>query len=60
MKGYGSKIRGHMVRGAQINDPIRRIVKVGVMECSVGIECNEVRAWSPGRGRWKSCKCRGG
>ena len=60
MKGQGSRIRGHMVRGAQINDPNRRIIKVGVMDCSVGIVCSEGQARSLGRGEWKSCKCRGG
>ena len=37
MKGQGSKIRSHMVRGAQINDLIRRIIKVRVMDYCVGI-----------------------
>ena len=41
MKGQGSKICGHMVRGARINDQIQRIIRVGVMDCSVGIECIE-------------------
>ena len=60
MKGQGNKIRGHMVRGVRINDPIRRIIKVGVMDCSVGIGCSEGRAQSSSKGGWKSCKCRGG
>ena len=41
MKGHGSKIRGHIVRGARINDLIQRIIRVGVMDCSVGIGCGE-------------------
>ena len=51
MKGQSGKIRGHMVRGTRINDPIRRIIRVGAMDCSVGIGCNEGRVWSLGRGR---------
>ena len=60
MKSQGSKIRGHMVRGAKINDIIRRITKIRVMDYSVGIGCNEGRARNSGRGGWKRCKCRGG
>ena len=41
MKGQGSKIRGHTVRGARINDPIRRITRIRVMDYSVGIRCSE-------------------
>ena len=56
MKGQGSKIRGHMVRGAQINNLIRRVV----MDCSVGIGCSESQVLSSGSGKGKRCKCRGG
>ena len=41
MKSQGSKIYGHMVRGARINDPITRS---GVIDYSVGTGCNEGRA----------------
>ena len=60
MKGQGSKICGHVVRDAQINDLIRKIIRVGVMDCNVGIGCSEGRARSSGKDGWKSCKCRGG
>ena len=60
MNGQGSKIRGNMVRGAQINDPIRRVTKIRVMDYSVGIGCSEGPTLSSGRGRWKKCKCLGG
>ena len=59
MKGQG-KIRGHMVRDARINYPIRRITRVGVMDCSVGIGHSEGRARRSSGGGWKSCKYRGG
>ena len=58
MKGQDSKIRGHIVRGARINDLIRRVTRIRVMDCSVGIGCSEGRALS--MSRWKRCKCRGG
>ena len=60
MKGQGSKIRGHMVRGAQINNLIRRVTKIRVMDCSVGIGCSESQVLSSGSGEGKRCKCRGG
>ena len=41
MKGQGREIRDHMVRGAQINDPIQIITRIMVMDYSVGIECSE-------------------
>ena len=44
MKGQGSKIHGYMVRGTRINDQIRRIIRIGVMDCSVGVRCGEGRA----------------
>ena len=50
MKGQGSKIRGHMVRGAWINNPIRRITRIRVMDCCVGIRGREGWALSSGRG----------
>ena len=50
MKGQGSKIRGHMVRGARINDPIRRVTKIRVMDWNVDIKCNEGRVLSSSRG----------
>ena len=56
MKGQGRKIHGHMVSGAQINDPIQRVTKIRVMDCIVGIGCNEGRALSSGKGGWKRCK----
>ena len=31
----------HMARGARINDPIWRSTRIGVMDCSVSIGCNE-------------------
>ena len=49
MKGQGSKIRGHVVRGDRIKDPIQRIIEVGVMDCSVGIWCSKGRAKAGGR-----------
>ena len=49
MKSQGSKIRGHMVRGARINDLIRRIIRVEVMDCSMGIGCIEGWAQSSGK-----------
>ena len=39
-----------MVRGARINDPIRRVTKIRVMDGSVGIGCNEGQVLSSGRG----------
>ena len=60
MKGQDSKIRGHMMRGAQINDPIRRITRKRVMDCSVGIGCSEGWVQSSGRGGRKRSKCRCG
>ena len=60
MKGQGSKIRGHMVRGTQINDPIRRVTRIRVMDCNVGIVCSEGRALSISKGGGKIFKCRGG
>ena len=51
MKGQGSKIRDHMVRGAQINDQIRIVTKIRVMDCSVGIGCSEGQVLSSGRGK---------
>ena len=60
MKGQGSKIRGHMVRGARINNPIQRGTKSGGMDCSVGIRCSEGRAQSMGKSGWKRVECRGG
>ena len=60
MKGQGSKIRDHMVRGARISDPIQRVTRIRVMDCSVGILCSEGWALSSGRGEWKICKCQGG
>ena len=60
MKGQGSKIHGHMVRGTRINGLIRRVTRIRVMDCSVGIGCSEGRALSLSRGGWKSCRCRGG
>ena len=59
MKGQG-KIRGHMVRDARINDLIRRIIRVGVMDYSVGIVCSEGQAQRSGRGGWKIFKYLGG
>ena len=59
MEGQGSKIRGHMVRGTQINDLVRISIKVGVMDCSVDIGCVEGLVWSSSMGRWKICKCQG-
>ena len=44
MKGQGSKIRGHMVRGARINNPIQRGTRSGGMDYSVDIRCSESRA----------------
>ena len=60
IKSQGSKICGHMVSGTRINDPIQRIIRVGVMDCSVSIGCSQGQARSSGRDEWKSCKCRGG
>ena len=60
MKGQESNIRRHMVRGARINDPIRRITKIRVMNHSVGIGCIEGLVRSSGKGRRKRSKCRGG
>ena len=44
MKGQGSKICGHVMRGARINDPIQRIIRVGVMDCNMSLGCSEGRA----------------
>ena len=60
MKGKGSKIHGHMVRGTRINDLIWRITRIRVMNCSVGIGCSESQARSSGRGGRKRSKSRGG
>ena len=60
MKGQGSKICGYMVRGARINNLIRRITRIRVMDCSVGIGCSEGQVQSSGTGERKRSKCRGG
>ena len=60
MKGQGNKIRDHMVRDARINDPIRRITRIRVIDYSVGKGYNEGRARSSGKGKMKKSKCRGG
>ena len=44
MKGQGNKIRGHMVRGTRINNPIQRGTRSGGMDCNVGIRCSEGQA----------------
>ena len=58
MKGQGSKIPDHMVRGARINDPIRIMTRIRVMDCSVGIGVVKVKrgAWVRVRGREASAK----
>ena len=50
MKGQCSKICGHMVRGTIIKDPIQRVDRIIVMDCSVGIGCSEGRALCLGKG----------
>ena len=60
MKGQGSKICGHMVRGARINKPIWRVARIRVMDFGVGVGCSEGRALSFGRGGWKRWKYQGG
>ena len=57
MKSQASKICGHMVRGARINE---RITRSGVMDYSVGIGCSEDGALSSGKGGWKRRRSRGG
>ena len=51
MKGQGRKIDGHMVRGTRINNPIRRITRIRLMDDNVGIEGSDGRALSSSRGR---------
>ena len=57
MKGQGSKIRDHMARGARINDPILKVTRIRVMDCSVGIGCSEGRALISSRGGCKRYTC---
>ena len=50
MKSQSSKIRSHMVRGARINDQIKRGTKIRVMDYSVSIGYSEGRGRSLGKG----------
>ena len=59
MKSQSIKIQSHMVRGAQINDPIWKGTKIEVMDYNVIIECNEGQVRILGRGGEERSKGRG-
>ena len=60
MKGQGSKIRGLIVRGARINNPIQRGIGSGGMDGSVSMRCSKGQARCTGRSGRKRAECRGG
>ena len=57
MKGKGSKIYGHMVRDARINNPVQKGIKSGGMDCCVGIRCSEGWERSMSRSGQKRVEC---